>query len=73
MGEKESAVEVITDIGEELDIVTEAAQPEGDIGRGPTRRIAVGGAGRADDIDEGFTDDENAHGHDSKLKNFLRP
>ncbi|GAA1502336.1 hypothetical protein GCM10009690_01080 [Brevibacterium permense] len=64
-------MEVITDIGEELDIVAEAAQPESDIGWSSTRCISVWTPGRADDVDEGLTDDENAHGHDSKVKSLL--
>lgn len=72
MSEKESAVEVITDIGEELDLDAEAAQAESDIGWSSTRCISVWTPGRADDVDEGLTDDENAHGNDSKVKNLLR-
>src|SRR5699024_7999045 len=63
--------EVVTDIGEELDLIAEATEPQRDIRRGAAGRVAVRTAGRADDVDESLTDDENAHGPDS-MRGFHR-
>src|SRR5690625_813635 len=65
MREQESAVEVVTDIGEERDVIAEAAEPQRDIRRGTAGCVTVRTAGRADDVDESLTDDETAHDPDS--------
>ncbi|GAA1940106.1 hypothetical protein GCM10009689_21410 [Brevibacterium antiquum] len=41
VSQKKPTVKVISDIGEQLDIGTEAAQAEGDIRRCPARSITI--------------------------------
>src|SRR5699024_1219577 len=62
---QESAVEVVADIGEELDFIAEAAEPQRDIRRGAAGCVAVRAAGPGDDGDQRLTDDVNVRGPDS--------
>src|SRR5699024_4657814 len=68
---EESAVEVVTDIGEELDLIAEATEPQRDIRRSSAGCAAVRTARRAGGVDESLTDDENAHGPAS-MRGFHR-